>query len=179
MKTSIRRIGVSFPEIVVAIAVFAILAIPIYQVMHKVQTDTSKSINYFRAMELANEAIEYVRLLPVDKDFKLKAEGYSGSLIVEQAAALEPAKILTGENAAYPEILETNIQYSSQYNPAYFYRSVEVADLTGSDYSGFLKKVIVTVYWDNAGAANNLHDPRNKTKRVVLAMLVTDWGRLP
>ena len=176
---SMFKHGISFPEIVVAVTVFAILALPIYQSMHTVQTDTMKSINYFRAMELANEAVEYVRLLPVDKDFKQNAEGFSGSILVEQGDTFEAAKILTGDNPNYKDILESEIQYSNQYNPAYFYRTIEVSDLSGSDYAGLLKKVIVTVYWDNDVAVNNLHDLSRKTKKVVLASLITDWGTQP
>lgn len=178
-NTFLFRHGFSFPEIIVAITVFAILAIPLYQSIHNVQLDTEKSINYFRAMELANEAIEYVKLLPLDKDFKRNAEGFSGSLLTEKSTSFEAARVLTGENPDYKSILESDVQYSSQYNPAYFYRTVEVADLSGSDYSRLLKKVIVTVYWDNGVAVNNLHDLSKKTKKVVLASLITDWETQP
>ncbi|MGM0597490.1 MAG: hypothetical protein ACQES9_10670 [Myxococcota bacterium] len=171
--------GFSYLEIIAAVAVFAILAIPIYQTMHNVQSDTSKSINYFRAMELANEAIEYVKLLPVDDEFKMKAEGISGSLLVERPSSLEAAKIPAGENPEYSDILQSEIQYSSQYNPAHFYRTVEVADLSGNEYSGFLKKVVVTVYWESGVAINNLHDPGNRSKKVVLASLITNWTAQP
>ncbi|PKL49019.1 MAG: hypothetical protein CVV42_07570 [Candidatus Riflebacteria bacterium HGW-Riflebacteria-2] len=175
-----RRAGFSFAEIVVAIAVFAMLAIPLYQSLHGVQTDTRKSINYFRAMELADEAIEYVRLLPVDHEFKQKAEGFSGSMLIEQSDdSFSAAKIAVGDNPRYRDFLVSDIQYSEQYNPACFYRTVEVADLSGASYAGLLKKVVVTVYWDNASARNNLHDLSRKTNKVVLATLITDWEKQP
>jgi len=172
--------GFSLPEIVLAVAAFAILAFPLYRSMQTVQTDTRKSINYFRAMELANEAIEYVRLLPVDKNFERNAEGFSGSILVERAdSSLEAARLMTGEHPHYRDDLASNLQYSSQYNSAYFYRTVEVHTLSGADYSGLVRKVVVTVYWDNSVSVTNLHDLTRKTSKVTLATLVTDWNSQP
>ncbi|KAF1083039.1 MAG: hypothetical protein GQF41_0806 [Candidatus Rifleibacterium amylolyticum] len=174
-----RLRGITFPEIVVAVAVFAIMVIPLYLTMGNVQTDTKKSINYLRAIELANEAIDYVKMLPVDKDFKRNADALSGSILIETGSDFEAAQIPTGANDYYKDVLEPKIQYSSQYNPAYFYRTIEVSDLTGTGYAGLLKKVIVTVYWDNDVKVNNIHDLSKKTRNVVMATLVTDWKSQP
>ncbi len=174
-----RSRGVTFTEIIVAVTVFAILAIPLYLSMSNIQTDTVKSINYLRAMELASEAIDYVKMLPFDKNFKLNSEGLSGSILVETGSLFEPTSIPTGDNEYYQDVLEAKIQYSSQYNPAYFFRSIEVSDLSGTEYSGLLKKVVVTVYWDNGVKVNNLHDVNQRSRKVVLATLITDWKSQP
>jgi len=176
----VSKQGFSMPEIVVAVTVFAFLAFPLYRSMQSVQTDTQKSINYLRAMELANEAIEYVKLLPLDQHFERNAEGFGGSILIERAdSSFEAARLITGENPRYGDDLAANLQYSSQYNPAYFYRTVEVHRLSGANYAGLVCKVIVTVYWDNSAVVSNLHDLTRKTSKVTLATLVTDWNSQP
>ncbi|MFZ5951523.1 MAG: type IV pilus modification PilV family protein [Candidatus Rifleibacteriota bacterium] len=172
------RRGVSFAEIVVAVTVFAIMAIPVYMSMSGVQTDTVKSISYLRAVELANEAIDYVRLIPVDTDFKMKAEGLSGSILIEKPD-FAPAPVMTGDNPYYKDILADKLTYSEQYNPSFFYRTVEVGDLSGTSYSGLLKKVVVTIYWDDGRSVKNIHDLNSKTRKVVMACLITDWRSQP
>ncbi len=174
-----RRKGFSLPEIVVAVAAFAILAFPLYRSMQMVQTDTRKNIDYLRAMELASEAVEYVRLLPVDKDLERKAEGFSGSILVENAdSSFTAARLMTGDNPRYPG-LASSPQYSEQYDSACFYRIVEVSPLTGARHAKLLRKVIVTVYWNNDGPVKNLHDVNNRTRKVVLATLLSDWRGQP
>lgn len=170
--------GLSFAEIVVAVVVFAIMALPIYVSMTGVRSDTVRSISYLRAVELANEAIEYVKLLPIDKDFKMKAQGLSGSLVIEKPD-FAAAPVMAGENSYYRDILADNVSYSEQYNPSFFYRTIEVHDLAGTDYANLLKKVIVTIYWDDDRPVKNIHDLDSKSRKVVLACLVTDWRSQP
>lgn len=172
------RLGVSFVEIVVAIFVFAMMALPVYVFMTSVRTDNVKNISYLRAMELAEESLEYVQLLPVDRSFKAKAEAISGSLLIE-VPDISAACVLIGTDDYYRDILADRLQYSEQYNPSYFYRTVEVHDLTGTAYSELLKKVVVTIYWDDSRQVNNLHDLGAKTRKVVMACLITDWKSQP
>ncbi len=89
------------------------------------------------------------------------------------------APVMTGENSYYRDILADNVLYSEQYNPSFFYRTIEVHDLAGTDYANLLKKVIVTIYWDDDRPVKNIHDLDSKSRKVVLACLVTDWRSQP
>ncbi|MEW6708416.1 MAG: hypothetical protein AB1403_01210 [Candidatus Riflebacteria bacterium] len=179
MKTEIPRKGVSFTEIVIAVTIFAVLAIPLFMSMKSVNMDATRAISHLRALELANEAIDYVRLLPVDKNFDQLALGLSGSIVIEGQDGLVPARIQTGENSYYSGILANELEYSEQYSRSYFYREVEVIEQSGREYAPLLKKVVVTVYWSDGEKVKNLHSYEDRTRKVVLACIVTDWKSLP
>ena len=169
--------ALSFPEIVVAIFVFSVLATPLYMLLSNTKTDTAKAIHFFRAMELAQEAIEWAQITTVDKDYKKKIENYSGSIVVEDGKSFKPARINTQSNKLYGNQLLTSneVEYSSQYLPPFFFRTIEVKDLSSSSIAGnFLKKVVVTVYWNDGKKAKNLHVPDGREKKVVLETLIFD-----
>lgn len=172
------RRGISFVEIVVTITVFAVMALPIYMSMSGTQSDTVKNISYLRAMELASEAIEYVKLLPMDKNFEKNATALSGSLFLDKPKS-SAESIMTGSNKYYQDILADKLSYSDQYNPSFFYRTVQVGDMSGTPNASLLKKVIVTVYWDDGRPVKNLEDLDSKTRKVELACLICDWRAQP
>jgi len=61
------KLAISFPEILVAVLVFSILAFPIYSFLIQTRKDTLKTINYLRAMELAQEGLDWVKITPIKK----------------------------------------------------------------------------------------------------------------
>lgn len=172
-----KILGLSFPEIVIAVFIFSIISIPIYSLLTNTRTDTSKAIHFFRAMELAQEGIEWAQITPVNNKYKQNIESYSGSIVLEDGSSFKPATILTTDNKRYENQLlsNKNVQYSNQYLPAFFYRTIEVKELTGSSIAeSFLKKVVVTVYWNDGKKAKNLHTFDDREKKVVYEALIFD-----
>ncbi|MGM0598482.1 MAG: type IV pilus modification PilV family protein, partial [Candidatus Rifleibacteriota bacterium] len=52
--------GFGFVEVLIAILIISACAVPIIYMVTSARGDTTRAINYLRAVELANEAIEWV-----------------------------------------------------------------------------------------------------------------------
>ena len=174
------RLGLTFAELIIAVFVFSIISIPLYLLLSSTRTDTSRSINYLRAMELAMEGIEWVQLTEMDRNFRLNAENFSGGLVLESGSSFKPADILVTGNNRYGNHLQPTVTYSEQYNSAWFYRTIEIQELKGAQaYCSLLHKVRVSVFWNDGKPVKNLHDPGGRTKKVVLETLLLDGKKQP
>lgn len=173
-----NKLAISFPEILVAVLVFSILAFPIYSLLSQTRKDTLKTINYLRAMELAQEGLDWVKMTPIKNNFSRTVENYSGSLVVENGKAFSPLILSMATNPWYANSLITQIPYSEQYNSAWFYRLITVENVsTANPYSKLLKKVTVAVYWNNAKKAKNLYNKNGRDKLVILKTLILDGNK--
>ncbi|NLI75414.1 MAG: hypothetical protein GX442_03085 [Candidatus Riflebacteria bacterium] len=184
MRQNERR-GLSFPEIMVAVVVISLCVVPLLWVLNSSRTDTSKAINYLRAVELANEAIEWASVAP------LYRKGYTndtvrqigGSLVTAVGSGFSPAPIDVTPSAngdwQAEGLLAPSLTYSEQYNSAFFFRTIDVQDVTGGIRQGFLRRVTVTVEWAEGKKPQHLDQPGGeRNKKIVLTTLILDDKQL-
>jgi hypothetical protein len=178
------RRAVSFIEICIGALVFAVLSLPIYVLMTSTRTDTASAVNYLRALELAQETVEWVTMIPVNSDFDRTVEGLSGSLVKEEGRSFVPIDLPVGLNPQFSSALLTKARFPDGYVPAFFHRGVRVEDYKGvGDHRDGLKKVTVTIRW-NEGKTPAVLEPTlnqaegSRMKKVSLAILVCDKNTL-
>lgn len=177
--------GLSFPEVVVAVFVLGVCMAPLLWVLNSSRTDTAKAINYLRAVELANEAIEWATVAPffLPGFTNSNVEQIQGSLVAVMGSKFEPASIdvVSSSNPDWTasNLLADKLSYSEQYNSAYFYRSVKVTDITAGITKGYLRKVTVTVEWSEGKTPANPDQPgQDRNKKIVLNTLILDDKKL-
>lgn len=165
------RGGFGFVEIAVAAVVIGVCAIPILWLVSSSRVETSKAINYLRAMELANETIEWATIIPFqDKagnDLARLANGYSESLFNNRL-------IRVGNNPAWTQVpLANDVAYSDQYDSAYFFREIRITDVPEMSLRGFLKKITVTISWNEGKTpANPSATPPDRMRKITLSTLI-------
>lgn len=181
--------GFGFVEIIVATLIAAVCSIPIMMMISSSRSETSKAINYLRAMELANEALEWAMIATDTANLDKNLSGCGGSLIVDVGGGTTgPADVDTTEpqNPKWDAdgIISKDIGYSEQYNTAYFIRSISVVPVTadaGSEClgAGYLSEVRVEVRWNEGRAPTNLMDPSGeRMRKITLTTLVTHDNRI-
>jgi len=159
-----RRSGLGLVEIIVAVVVIAVGLIPLMWLTTATRTDTSKAINYLRALELANEGIEWAQAVPFDRLGELPRGPNFGSLY--------QGVIQVSPQSKFQGTLANSIPYPGQYDAGFFFRSLEVRDVD-QESRGFLKRVTVTVGWNEAKAPEFHHDPE-RMRAVELSCLLFD-----
>jgi len=159
----------------VAILVAAVLAVPLFYLVTSTRTDTSKAINYLRAMELANEAIEWANVIPFHKIKEL--EGTGGSLVEDLGGNFVPVKLAVVNNGMWAG-LAPQIQYSDQYPTAFFHREIIVGSITQSvPWRDAMAKVTVTVSW-NEGKKPDILDSTDRMRKITLYALIFNDRKL-
>lgn len=177
-----KRKAFGLLEVVIALGVAIGALLPILQMITASRTDTTSSISYLRAMELANEVIEWANVATFDEVDKL--EGLSGTIIESNGGNIVPIKInaVESDNIKWKnsKIFEKNLQYSEQYSNAYFYRIIKVTPLKGNYFQNdMLKKVSVTVKWCEGKKPRNLNlDSEERNKQIQLSVLVINDDNL-
>ncbi len=165
-------------EVVVALLIAVGAAIPILKMVTKSRNETTSSINYLRAMELADEALEWASVakfsdLGSGSPSGKNLENNSGPII---DANLTPMKIDAtqsgNDNWKDTNVFKDNLEYSSQYSNAFFYRDIKVTKL--DNFGGdILKKVTVTVKWSEGHRPSNINvDSDEREKKIELSLLV-------
>lgn len=172
------RRAIGFVEIMVAILIAAACGVPIYLSVTSSRTETSKAINYLRAMELANEVIEWANVTPFDKLTDAMLSAHTQSLVVPQGTMLCPESIKTvdPENAQWKTdgLTATAISYPEQYNKAFYFRSVSILpiDVPGLIASDLLKQVTVEVSWNEGKTPANPNVGNDRMRKVTLSTLI-------
>lgn len=174
VKSTHVRYGWGMIEVVVAVLVAAVLSIPILVTFTAARSETGKAINYLRAMELAQEALVWVRANPMTAKARQKLSDSGGALNTVQGGRLVPTPYRTG---ADPRLPATTVVPPADYGDASYFREITVNPVApGRPGADYLYRATVTVYWhDEAQVA----DPRTLTgtKKVVLSALVCDERR--
>ncbi|MFZ2957605.1 MAG: type II secretion system protein [Candidatus Ozemobacteraceae bacterium] len=166
-----RRRGFGFVEIVIAAVVMGFCAVPILWLVSSSRVETSKAINYLRALELANETIEWASVIPFEdpsgNDLRRLMTGYSESLFNNRG-------LRTGSNPAWTQLpLANDPTYSNQYDTAFFYREVKVIDLPQPGLKGYVKKVTVTISWNEGKVPDNPSaTPPKRMRKIELSCLL-------
>jgi Tfp pilus assembly protein PilV len=174
--------GFSLVEIVIAVFAVTIMAMPIIWLVSSSRTDTSKAINYLRAMEIALETLEWVRTLP-GQPAKIEEVIKNESRSLLDSNGKEMIAYSTGTNAKWPGQLAEKLVYSDQYKAAYFFREIKIENSLEAQphegktaHSPYLKRVTVTVWWNEAKVPSTPSQPE-RSRKIVLAMLLLDGSR--
>ncbi len=167
-RQKIKKTGFGLFEIVVAITVGVIAAVPLLWMVSSTRMETTKAINYLRALELANEVIDLANVVPFDK-----IEGATGVYNGILNSAGIPVKQLPNGHEWTTFVSDQNILYPDQYGIAYFYRDIKVEPITTRDYKRFLKKVKVSVEWNEARIPPNPNDNQGQNARMRKIILET------
>lgn len=165
----------SFAEIMLTVFIVFVLALPLLYVTTSSRKETTHAINYLRAVELANEVIDWTNGLRFEQ---INSKTFMDSGLCESLTDL-------GNNSKCKPIEVTNkpanktwkddnffaskISYPEQYAGYYFYRDVKVEP---DDNSSDLKTITVTVTWAEAYAPKRLDDGKDRNKTVILSTIV-------
>lgn len=177
-----KRRGLSFVEIMIAVLVVTGCAIPILYVVSSSRTETSRAINYLRAMELANEVIEWAGAAEFSAVDEAAISAFCGSISEETSAGLNTVKVAATdpENQTWKadDLMSDDLQYSDQYNTGFFFREVEVTEVNESYLqTNLLKKLTVRVKWNEAERPANLN-LSDRTRQVELSVLLLNEKNL-
>ncbi|MBQ2593474.1 MAG: hypothetical protein II567_09380 [Candidatus Riflebacteria bacterium] len=170
-------------EVVIALLVIVCAGIPILKMVFQTRTETSSSVNYLRAMELADEIIEWANASKFQDVDQL--EKYSGSIMNISDSKHEMIKVNTSktnnENWKSSGLFEENLKYSDHYCNAYFYRDIKVEPVT-SQYNNFgnnlLKKVTVKIKWSEGRMPSNINLDSDRNREIQLSVLVINDDNL-
>lgn len=178
-----KRLGIGFVEIMIAVLVVTACAVPVIYMLTSSRTETSKAINYLRAMELANEVIEWAAAAEFSKVDAGSISAFCGSLSEAHGTGLETIKVATAEpeNQVWKAdgLMSNNMKYSEQYNTGFFYREVEVENVSDSYFQpDLLKKLTVRVKWSEGERPANLNISDNRTRQVELSVLLLNEKNL-
>ncbi|GAB4270119.1 MAG: hypothetical protein Kow0029_06670 [Candidatus Rifleibacteriota bacterium] len=171
------KAGLGFVEVLIAVIVISACAIPIIYMVTGARADTSKAINYLRAMELANEAIEWASVTPFENVTEATMAAFSGPITEDVGGALQSAKIAVDspENKVWENdnFTVSSLKYSQQYDKAFFYREIQVEDISDSYVAAnLLKKVTVKVKWSEGYRPANINLPDDRSRQVQLSILL-------
>jgi len=168
----LNRVGFGFVEIIVATLIAAVCSIPIIMMVSSSRADTSKAINYLRALELANEALEWATIATDTDHLDMNLRSCGGSLIVDTglgvpgAARVDAVDPVNGKWIS-DGIITKDIGYSDQYNTAFFLRNISVKPVTSGIGAGHLSEVTVEVKWNEGRAPANPIDPSGERMRMI------------
>lgn len=176
------RRGFSFVEILMAVVVVTIMGIPVMWLLSSSRAETSRAINYLRALEIGHETIEWVQNLSVrSPDFGSFPQNESRSL-----SGSSPGEMVTydlGQNPKWQARMAKSLSYPKQYYPPYFFREIQIEDAVSpldknanSTHASFLKRVVVTVSW-NEGKVPLKIDRPDRMRKIVLTTLILDDSR--
>jgi hypothetical protein len=166
--------GLGFVEIVVAIVVAAVAMIPIFYSVTSSRSGAAKAINYLRAIELANECIEWVAVIPFAELTPSKVSSLDGSLYVGTGGS--PAGMVLAGPPAHPKWRASgqfadSLTYGSQYDRAFFWRAVKVEDVNTFGMNR-LKRVSVDIEWNEGVAPANPNNRGDRMRKITLSTLV-------
>lgn len=159
-----NRKAFTISEIVVATAVFVVLFSSIAWMSTSSRADSSKSINYLRALELAQEGIDWVNSTPFSEVNESNLAILQGSLVqVDDSGKYVSIKMPVAENAK-GSVSET--KYPDDYCKCFFYRTVKIENLNSTPNGRFLKKITIGIYWNEGKTPKTLETTSGEPDRM-------------
>ncbi len=171
------RPGISFVEVLVAVLIVAVSAVPVVYMVTSSRTDTSKAINYLRAVELANETIEWAQAMRFEDLGGVAFTTFVGTLADDTTGAITPMPvgIATPNRPDWAQgyFVTDDLKYSEQYGNAFFFREVEFEDVSGTlnFNEGMMKKMTVRIKWNEASLPSSVHSS-DRDRQVELSVLL-------
>lgn len=172
--------GIGFVEVMVAVLVVAVSSIPIIYMVTSSRTDTSRAINYLRAVELANEVIEWGQSVRYEDLNVASFSSFVGSLADDSSGSILPfpVGVAAPENPNWSggNLMAQNLKYSEQYGNAFFFRQVEFEDILDLNNfnDGMMKKMTVRVKWNEASVPGNITNPERDRQVELSVLLLND-----
>jgi hypothetical protein len=163
-------------EIVIAISLVVMAGIPILKLVFGSRNETTSAINYLRAMELADETLEWASITKFSELDNLTS--FSGSIVVDGGSGFTTEEVHTSpveyENWKSSGLFVDKPKYSEDYINAFFYRIIDVEDVkSDAIQKDMLKKVTVTIKWSEGKRPTNLSsDCPERNRQVQLSILV-------
>lgn len=173
-----KRIAMTFAEIMVAVAIVAGAAFPIYYLTNSSRKETTRAINYLRAVELANEVLEWASVSKYEELTEANMAAFTGLMTNVAGDSISsivlPTTIPSNDIWKNDNLLVDSLFYSEQYAHLYFYRDVKVEEVADVDYikPNMVKKVSVTVSWSEANRPQNLNNPSDRNRKLTLSVLI-------
>jgi hypothetical protein len=175
----LRVRGFSLVEIIMAVVAVTVMGVPIMWLLSSTRVETSRAINYLRALEIGYESIEWVQALAVDSpDFGTFSQDESRSLSGAKLGELVAYDV--GQNPKWQAMMAKSLSYPEQYYSPYFFREIKIEDAVSPQektpkysHAPFLKRVVVTVSW-NEGKVPAKIDRPDRMRKIVLATLIFD-----
>ena len=165
-----------------AVVVVTVMGVPIMWLLSSSRAETSRAINYLRALEIGYETIEWAQTLSVHSpDFESFSQSESRSLSGGSLGEMVTYKV--GQNPKWQAMMAKNLSYPEQYYPPYFFREIQIEDAgspqdknANNTHASFLKRVVVTVSW-NEGKVPLKIDRPDRMRKIVLTTLILDDSR--
>jgi Tfp pilus assembly protein PilV len=180
MKNKRTKLGFSFAEIMVAVGILSVCVFPIFYLTNTSRKETTRAINFLRAVELANEVLEWASIAKFEELTDINMAAFTGSMTEMSGSAIQTIILPTAEaeNEIWKNdnLVVDSLFYSEQYAPLYFYRDVKVEELTGlaGIEPTLLKKITVSVSWSEASRPNNINNPSDRNRNLKTSMLVAN-----
>lgn len=164
IKMKTNRRAFTMTEIAVAVTVFTMVFIGLSLLTTSSRKETSRSINYLRALELAQEAIDWVDSAPFSEVTDANLEFLKGTLVdpaTNNSISITPS---TNDKNSIESFV-----YPEDYTKCYYYRTAEIEDLGNR----FIKKVKIGVYWNEGSVPKNIETTSNEPDRMRKLFLST------
>ena len=168
MKNYNNRKAFSLTEIIIATVVFVAIFTALSLLTSSTRTDTSKSINYLRALQIAQEAVDWVNSAPFSEVTDTNIAFLRGSLV--DPSSNNSVEIMTAPNGK--SSIE-KLKYPDDYSKCFYYRTVEIDKLDGIPNNRFLKKITVGVYWNEGKMPKNIETASKEPDRMRKLFLST------
>ncbi|MDD3002111.1 MAG: hypothetical protein PHF29_10190 [Candidatus Riflebacteria bacterium] len=173
-----KRFAMTFAEIMVAVAIVAGAAFPIFYLTNSSRKETTRAINYLRAVELANEVLEWASVSKYEELTDANMAAFTGLMTNVEGDSISsivlPTTISSNDIWKNDNLLVDSLFYSDQYAQLYFYRDVKVEEVSDVDYiePNMVKKVSVTVSWSEASRPQNMNNPSDRNRKLSLSVLI-------
>lgn len=180
MKKNNTKLAFSFAEIMVAVSILAACIFPIFYLTNTSRTETTRAINFLRAVELANEVLEWASLAKFEELTEINMTAYTGSMTEVSGGSIQtvilPTSIAENDIWKNDNLVVDSLFYSEQYASLYFYREVTVEDFTSlaGIEPKLLKKITVSVSWSEATQPKNINNPKDRNRNFKVSMLVAN-----
>jgi len=180
IRKATDRLGISFVEVLIAVLIAAVSAVPVVYMVTSSRTDTSKAINYLRAVELANETIEWAQAMRFEELDGVAFSTFVGTLADDTSGTIMPMPvgIATPKRPEWAQgyFVTGDLKYSEQYGNAFFYREVEFEDVPGTlnFNEGMMKKMTVRIKWNEASLPSSLHSSERDRQVELSVLLLND-----
>lgn len=166
--------GMSFIEVLLATVIASLLFSSIIWFVSSTRVATDKSTNYLRALQLAQETIDWVHALEFSDISEDKLSLLEGSLVDSQ----------TGHSVVFCRSTvdgkELVMAYPDDYCKAYFYRKIVLEKQSDvKPFGRLLKKVSVHVYWNEGqipAQLDSLSGEPDRMRKIMLSTLLFDEG---
>ncbi|HAE39000.1 MAG TPA: hypothetical protein DCG57_10235 [Candidatus Riflebacteria bacterium] len=164
--------GMSFVEVLLAVIIASLLFSSIIWFVSSTRVATGKSTNYLRALQLAQETIDWVHALEFSNLTEDKLSLLEGSLVDSQTGH---SVVLAKSNVTGKESV---LAYPDDYCKSYFYRRIVLEKLSSvKSGSRLLKKVSVHIYWNEGqkpAQVDSLSAEPDRMRQITLSTLLFD-----